>query len=59
MNKKILLSLITLLSVNALVLTNANLTLKMSKVETREMSRVENIRPTGVWLLGSDDETLP
>lgn len=59
MNKKILLSLITLLSVNALVLTNANLTLKMSKVETREMSRVENIRPTGVWSLGSDDETLP
>ena len=59
MNKKILLSLITLLSVNALVLTNANLTLKMSKVETREMSRVENFRPTGVWSLGSDDETLP
>lgn len=59
MNKKILLSLITLLSVNALVLTNANLTLKMSKVETREMSRGENIRPTGVWSLGSDDETLP
>lgn len=59
MNKKILLSLITLLSVNALVLTNENLTLKTSKVETGEMSRVENIRPTGVWSLGSDDETLP